>query len=252
MKAGRVDEVEFTYAAYQRLVETLVGSGYVFCQYSNVYDYHRTVIMRHDIDFDLNKACQLAALEQQMGVASTYFVLVATDFYNVMSRRSREKIRTLISMGHDIGLHFDETQYAIDTIEELQERVVDEAKVLSCALDHEISAVSMHRPSQLMLRSNVGFPGLINSYSADFFAKMKYLSDSRMHWREDVIEAVTSRQFDRLHILTHPFWFSVTEESLEDKITGFLHYATIERYDHLDVNFRDLNKVIEREALISG
>lgn len=252
MLSGRNVNVKFTYDGYQKLVAALRESGYVFCQYSNVYDYERTVIMRHDVDLDLDKACKLAALEERIGVASTYFVFVATDFYNAMSKSSRERIRSIISMGHDIGLHFDETQHFIVTIEELQQCVTDEARVLSHALDHEISAVSMHRPSQLMLRRDVELPGFVNSYSSEFFVNMKYLSDSRMSWREDVFETITRKEFDRLHILTHPFWYSVTEESLEYKLRAFLNHAAMERYDHLDANFRDLNKVLEREALTSG
>ncbi len=252
MLAERVDIVEFTYEAYRKLVMILGESGYVFCGYSNVYDYDRTVIMRHDVDFDLEKACTLAALEEQMGVESTYFVLVATDFYNLLSKNSRDKIRTIISLGHDIGLHFDETQYAINSIGGFQERVMVEAKILSDALDYEINVVSMHRPSQAILKRNIKFQRLVNSYSPEFFVHMKYLSDSRMFWREDVIDIVMSRKYDRLHILTHPFWYSVTEESLEHKLIKFLNLASIERYNHLDTNFRGLNEVIKPEVLISG
>ena len=48
---------------------------------------------------------------------------------------------------------------------------------------------------------------MINSYGQTFFHDFKYLSDSRRRWREPVEEIIRSGTYDRLHILTHAFWY---------------------------------------------
>ena len=65
--------------------------------------------MRHDIDFSLKKALEFAEVEQEQKIRSTYFVLLTTDMYNAMSKEAGQKIRAIMKMGHEIGLHFDET-----------------------------------------------------------------------------------------------------------------------------------------------
>ena len=43
---------------------------------------------------------------------------------------------------------------------------------------------------------------MINSYSKEFFQNFKYVSDSRMKWREDVMKYVKEKQYPRMQILT--------------------------------------------------
>lgn len=57
------------------------------------------VILRHDIDYSLDSALALARVEQKLGVSSTYFVLLTSDFYNPASKGSLEKLRAIQSMG---------------------------------------------------------------------------------------------------------------------------------------------------------
>ena len=52
----------------------------------------RVVILRHDIDYSLDKAVALAELERELGVSSTYFVLLTSEFYNLLSKDNLSKI----------------------------------------------------------------------------------------------------------------------------------------------------------------
>ena len=104
-------EMNFTYNSYVTMLSALGKNGYVFTNYHTCDIYKRCVILRHDIDTSLEKAVELAKLEAQQGVRSTYFVLLSSGFYNVMSKGTREKIKEIQNMGHDIGLHFDELNY---------------------------------------------------------------------------------------------------------------------------------------------
>jgi hypothetical protein len=205
--------------------------------------------MRHDVDFSLDKAVQMAELENRIGICSTYFVLLSTNFYNVLASDSYDKVKEIMAFGHEVGLHFDEQKYEVKTPEDVQKRIMEEVYILSNILKYDVRVISMHRPSKKVLESDLQLNGVINSYSSDFFVRMKYLSDSRMHWRENVVDIIRSNKFDRLHILTHPFWYSSIEESMEGKLRAFLNEAIIERYDNMNANFRNLREIISREGL---
>ena len=40
----------------------------------------RTIIIRHDVDFDLSKALEMAKFENANNVISTYYLLISSDF----------------------------------------------------------------------------------------------------------------------------------------------------------------------------
>ena len=72
--------MEFTYSGYEELVNELKTHKYEFCSYENYYKDSKCVIMRHDIDYDLEQAVRLAEIENRLGISSTYFVLLSSDF----------------------------------------------------------------------------------------------------------------------------------------------------------------------------
>ncbi len=79
---------------------------------------------------------------------------------------------------------------------------------------------------------------------------MKYVSDSRMNWRENILEIIHSNQYKKLHVLTHPFWYSTHDERIEEKIGAFLQNAIVERYDHLNDNLTELHQIIEKREIL--
>jgi hypothetical protein len=237
--------MKFTYDAYKQLISLVNNCGYHFTGYTNETSAQRPVIMRHDVDFCLQKAVSMAELEDALGVKSTYFVLLSADLYNVFSARSYAFLRRILQLGHEIGLHFDELRYPGATLTDLRDAMVREAALLEQAVSCTVKSVSMHRPSALMLSSDLTVPGLVNSYSKRFFSEYKYVSDSRMRWREDVMEIVSSYYHDRLHILTHPFWYSEEEETAKHKLVAFIAAAGPERRNAMEENFTALGEIID-------
>ena len=69
-------KLEFTYRAYQELIELLKKNNYEVCDYYNYKKFNKCVILRHDVDLSLEKALELAKLENSLGVYSTYYVLL--------------------------------------------------------------------------------------------------------------------------------------------------------------------------------
>lgn len=243
--------MNFTYESYVEMIRKVIDKGYCIRDYKTWSEDERTAILRHDVDYSLPKAVSLSEIEKDIGIeGATYFILLSTDFYNVHSKAARECIDMIIKNGGNIGLHFDETQYAIPDEETMKEYVCKEAEVLSGIIGTKVDTVSMHRPSEKILLSNMEFPGLINSYSEIFFKEMKYVSDSRRHWRENVEEIIEQALYPRLHILTHPFWYQKgREKSLGQTLEEAILNASLDYYDNLNDNFRDLPNEVERTKI---
>ena len=209
-----MSRVEFTYSAYKNLMNLLQTGGYQVCSYHNWQDAARCVILRHDID------------------------------------SSRDKLRALREMGHEVGLHFDEKAYPEGTTAETMARILKERDILSALLETPVTTVSMHRPSQATLEADLVIPGMINSYGRTFFHDFKYLSDSRRRWREPVEEIIRSGEYDRLHILTHAFWYHEADESITETVGSFIRSANAERYAQMQENITDLASIVERETCL--
>ncbi len=151
-----------------------------------------------------------------------------------------------MDMDHEIGLHFDEMNYPeiVGEKEAVVRKILNEAQILENALEIPIRVVSMHRPSKEILQENLEIPGMINSYSETFFRDFKYLSDSRRRWHEPVEEIVSSSKYNKLHILTHAFWYNDSEVGLRETLSKFVRSANAERYGFLLENFTNLDEAL--------
>jgi hypothetical protein len=244
--------MKFTYQAYEQTLHSLMDQGYAFTDYLDWNSVKKSVILRHDVDMSLPKAVEMSKQEKSIcdGGKATYFVLLSTEFYNLASLQSRKNVDKIIANGGQIGLHFDETQYEIRTKEEMVHYVLHETELLSKILDYPIKTVSMHRPSKLFLESDMEFPGICNSYAGCFFKDMKYVSDSRRRWREDVDAIVAGGQYERINLLTHPVWYNRQEEAdIREALLRTMRDAQLAYYDNLNENITDLPDVITRQEI---
>lgn len=65
--------MQFTYEAYTAFLKTLREHGYQTVGYKNWQETKRCVILRHDIDFDIDKAVKLASAERSGGGSKHIF-----------------------------------------------------------------------------------------------------------------------------------------------------------------------------------
>ena len=208
----------------------IVKNGFEFTDYLDYSRHPRPCILRHDVDFSLQRAVEMARFEAGLSieqeVRSTYFVLLNSEFYNPVSPQSRDAFAELKALNHHIGLHFDTTVYGGDLEPDVfAERVQEEAARLSRIVGTEVQSMSMHIPSQAILDADLRIPGIINTYGEPFFHGFTYLSDSELRWREDPVATVSSAPLSRLHLLTHPLWYSERVETLEEKLLALLARA---------------------------
>lgn len=179
-----------------------------------------------------------------------YFVLVSTDFYNIFSKESRRLLSKIMEYGGEIGLHFDETQYDIRTEYEFKECVLKEKNILQEVIDAKVNVVSMHRPSQKFLMSEMMIDGLINAYGKEYFHDMKYVSDSRRNWREDIDNIIINEQYNRFCILTHPIWYDIEEKrNIKQAIYIQMVNSLKEKYANFKNNITDFESIFSEDEL---
>ena len=102
---------KFTYEYYTTLLRTL-REAYRFVAFGEGKRIVGTaevplVILRHDIDMDLEAALRMSSIEKDLGIKSTYFFMVSSPLYNVFSSSGAQQVRQLLDAGHHFGLHFD-------------------------------------------------------------------------------------------------------------------------------------------------
>lgn len=167
-----------------------------------------TILLRHDVDFDLDAAESLSRIEREAGVRSSFLFLVSTDFYNVASASGRRLLRELRDDGFDVGLHFDPDVYGDVP---LDSAFAAERSFLESIIGMPLRSVSLHVPSAH--QRYVSFEGLVNAYDPRWFGPDRYVSDSSRHWRRDPLEFLASPRPEVVQVLTHPIHFSEDGEN---------------------------------------
>jgi hypothetical protein len=176
-----------TFQSYREMISFLQKKGYSFLFFEEadlLLDQQKLIVLlRHDLDFDPELALPMAELEHQLGVRSTFFVLLTTQHYNFLTKSSRESIFRLLKLGHHIGLHFDALSHPISNEAEFNHWVRREADLLESVVEVPIKVVSFHRPHQKWLGSFRPLTQpLIHTYEPRFFSEIAYYSDSTGSW----------------------------------------------------------------------
>ena len=214
----------FTLKHYGEICNIIAKSQYKVCFFNDCFlNFKNILVLRHDIDQSLEQSIKVATIENRYNVKSTFFLWLRSPFYNIFEKKYSDIIYEIISLGHQIGLHFDESVYKIENEKELNKFIKKEINLIKTYFDINIYAVSMHRPSKWLLNNDVKLNKYVNIYKKKFFKDFKYLSDSRRQWREGCIcNKIDVNRFDKLHILIHPFWWVEKEINFNERIVSFI------------------------------
>lgn len=162
-----------------------------------------TILLRHDIDFSVEDALKIAALESSLNVKSTFFFMLSSNMYNLMSKANRNLVKEIYEMGHKISLHFDPTVYSdLDPF-------VDEKNFFERAFDTTVDIVSIHRPGIFLQENNRDLFGIRHTYQDHYFNDMAYISDSGGKSVDEKISNYLSQEnLPGLQLLLHPIWWT--------------------------------------------
>lgn len=203
----------FSYDDYKEIIRIIKSTGR-YTDYKHAIDRDKFVIMRHDVEYSVERAYDLAKVEESMDFTSTFFFQWTNNSYNLLSRRNMDMIRDMHERGQTIGLH-----YALNGLTDMaqaRKQIVKEMDMLSEMCGFKIDTFSVHRPSKDILRENIKLPGILNAYQDEFFTfaeevnentpvAVKYLSDANHIWRYGYPDEANITGHDKVQILVHPF-----------------------------------------------
>jgi hypothetical protein len=217
-----MSEHDFSPEGYAAMIAALQDKGYECRDFTDADPAASHLILRHDIDFSLLAARAMADLEANLGLRSSYFVLLRTEFYNPLSAEGLEALGHILTRGHDIGLHFDAALYPSDDAT-IDSAVIRECALLETALQRPVTIMSFHRPVPDLIGRRDLVGGRLNAYSARFVRDIGYCSDSRGGWYHgEPAEHPAVQQGRALQLLTHPFWWQAPGTPPLQRLKAFL------------------------------
>ena len=194
--------------------------------------------LRHDIDFSPKNALEIARLEAEESVVSTFTVLLTSQYYSPFNKNTKDLLKKIKNYGHEIGLHFDPSFYNIKAEKDLDHYIVKEAKILCDLLDLKVKMFSFHQTNNFSMSCrSMTYGNLINAYSNFFHDDVEYTSDSNGYWRFRTWEELLSEEHKIIQILTHPVWWQ-SNNSLPPLET--IIKCCLERYED---DISDYNKI---------
>ena len=95
----------FSYNEYKNIIN-LIRKHIPIKDFSEITEKTKKFcVLRHDIEFSIDRAYELAKIENELGVSSTYTVQVRNNTYNALSEKNIELVKKIKDLGHHIGLH---------------------------------------------------------------------------------------------------------------------------------------------------
>ena len=231
----------FTYKQYKKILDKMKKTNRIYT-FKEVSDNLASgILLRHDIDFDIDKAYSLSKIEEEENIRSTFFVLTTSDIYNPSSLNNRRLLYEMHSKGFEIGLHFDPSVYLNMNENELRNEVRQECNVLEDIIGNKIEAISLHCPS---IHSQYPIlKGYKNAYAEEFFNPEFYISDSCKDFRgKDLFDFIDKGRQHLIQVVLHPIHFSDIET---DYIESF-NYMFKSKINAFDSNVR-INKTYNKE-----
>ncbi len=220
----------FTPEAYSDIVASLLRKGYEIKGYNDAQPDQPHLILRHDVDFDLDTAVRMAELESANGWTAHYFALVRSEFYNLFSKNSSTALLRLCALGHTVGLHFDAQNYPLGS-EDVDRGLAEEFSLIEQIAKRSIDVFSLHRPQPDVLNGDLSMEGRVNTYAPRYTEEMGYCSDSRGGWHHGYpLDDSAVRASRGLQLLTHPIWWMESRDSPQKTLESVLdrHYANLE------------------------
>jgi hypothetical protein len=205
---------------YGRLLEGFLARGYRPLGFGEHRAAEGELLLRHDIDFDCGLAHDMAKIEAGLGVLATYFFMLSSDSYNLLSAANLSRVRAIQALGHRISLHFDPTVH-----EDFAAGFQAERAIFEATFEAPLEIVSIHRPNSFFLDHDEPIAGVAHTYQRRFARDVAYISDSQGRFRfGHPHESAAFAARRTIHLLIHPIWWMVPNpRSAIDLLGDFLH-----------------------------
>lgn len=230
----------FSKDAYRSLIARARDEGYAFRGFlDDPGGSERSIFLRHDVDYSLRMAVELAEINRSLGVAGTFCILLRSHVYNPLSAWSIAAARRLRECGQQIALHYAAPARPPGSAAELAALIRSDFEVLRGSVPDLLPAFAWHNPTPALIERGLDLevPGLVNLYGARFLREMAYVTDSNL--RRTVAEfsdLLTGERPARLHLLLHPvIWVAGGRTMLEVLSRAWRHIIQ-EREEEIGMN----------------
>jgi len=192
----------FNLEQYDNLIKRLVNSGLKPTTNWNEKLDTNSLLLRHDVDFSIEFAHQMAQGENKLKICSTFFFMITSNLYNPFSEHNQKLIKEIADMGHKISIHF------VPAAHEGLEEFAYEKSVFENIFKKKVDIASVHQPGVFLNKNNITLSGTPQTYQDIFFKKMRYISDSK---GRDIFPLINNYLEEPrkigLHLLIHPIWW---------------------------------------------
>lgn len=172
------------------------------------------VLLRLDVDYDMEWAARTAEINAQLDVRACYFIQVGSGLYNTADTRGLQAISTIVESGQDVGLHFHNRGSVLDV-----KRLLLEHNLLKLLIPNISRAVAWHNPEGDLaaLNSAATDLGLASAYGAPFFVPEHYVSDSNLRNNpQEIATFVQSSDAPLVQVLLHPLNWVIGGKKMSD------------------------------------
>lgn len=226
---------DFCKKGYVNLITSLKVLNYDFVTFNDFSSQDKQIILRHDVDFSLDDALEMARVESEIDISATYFFLLGSQFYNLFSKAGKNTLLSIIGLGHEIGLHFDASIYDES---EMPSKILYERAILQDQAETPVKTFSFHRGALSHLGTDSGYFGIDGAYDKKFFKDIGYCSDSEGRWRyHHPLVHPCVQEKKSFQLLIHPIWWSSeTPISPSERLTSLHHKRSAAGLAHIKAN----------------
>lgn len=99
---------DFTIEIFKKLLNELIQKEYKFIPFKNYSKYKndKIIILRHDVDKLPLRSLKFAEIENKFGIKGTYYFRIVKQSFDTTI------IKKIISLGHEIGYHYEDLSIA--------------------------------------------------------------------------------------------------------------------------------------------
>jgi hypothetical protein len=189
------------------------------------------LLVRHDIDISVDAALEMAEIEHQLEVTTSYYVRLHCPLYNVMEQETLAKILAIQGMGHEMGLHYEAGFFEAMGRDPLQ-GITNDIDILEKLTGTRVQSISQHLPSLSRVYPEL-WEKYIDAYQPMLARDIPYFGDSGRHWREGCISHKIGK-YPRFHTLIHPYAWTKWHERWEDNLRAHGEAAKAVIHENVD------------------
>jgi hypothetical protein len=202
----------FSLARYRETLQQAKRLGYAFPTVSELKHGSkrsgRFLLIRHDVDSSPRHARAMAELEHELGIRSSYYILLHSPFYNPADPHHWDELRKIVELGFEVGLHYEADFFEQRNLDPL-EGVLDDVAALEKILRINIRSVSQHRPASGTFLKQLN-EYYVDAYNEELVNNICYISDSGFRWRGKSLAELLGKE-ERIHALIHPLTWTFAD-----------------------------------------